>query len=751
MELAIAVLAPLILFLACVWRRPDRRIGLLFAAIVLVYTAPYVVLQGTPVSLDYLLEEAPWASLAPAGYLQKNHLLNDIPLQMLPWMEAVREHWTSGTLPVLDRSAASGSNLWANAQAQVLFPGVSFALILSTFAWPLAMLTTKLLLALWGMYLLLGRMELSIPSRVFGAISYAFCTFMIAFGVFPHTNVIAFLPLLLALFHDVPSSWRATAIAAIVLAVMLLGGHPESVFHSALIAVPYAAALAWRSAVRFATLGVLALMMAAPLLLPMIEHLPHSQRLHEIREQPAMLAGPSLTATNALPFLIPNYFGNPRVHNYRSDFNFNELCTQYAGLSALILAIAAAMVSPRKHRFWIVAFVALVLLTFQPGPVATIVQHIPLLNLSPNGRLRFILALIIAILGAHGFEMLRGTRATSPARMGEVAHAPRIIAITTMVVAAAVALICLLSYPLFAQYGIRRLIFFTEIGALASAAAILLSLRSPRWLLSIPALLFVDLVSVMPMYNPAVGRDLFYPPTPAIRAMQDADRATNPYRVTGVGHALPPNTARFAGLEDIRMHDPTAYRPYVALLDAAGFDRSEYFGQFRTLPPKSLLDSLGVRYVITAPDTDAVSLPIVYAGADAKVYRNESALPRYRSPAGIRLLSYDANGSKLEVRAASDTFVETSEVALPGHKLTRNGEPWPTETIQGAFVGWRAPAGTSLFRLHYEPPHLTLSLLLAAIGALMTAILLFARVLRSNDGHLLRQVVGDREESPERS
>ena len=99
MHLAVAVAVPILVFLCLVWHRPDRKVALLFAMIAGAYGLPYVVLQGTPVSLDFLYREAPWAASTPPQSMQKNPLINDVPLQFLPWQEAARAAWRNGELP----------------------------------------------------------------------------------------------------------------------------------------------------------------------------------------------------------------------------------------------------------------------------------------------------------------------------------------------------------------------------------------------------------------------------------------------------------------------------------------------------------------------------------------------------------------------------------------------------------------------------------------------------------------------------
>lgn len=755
MHLALAAAIPILFFLAVTWRRPDRRTAWLLAALAAAYAAPYVALQSTPVAVDFLLREAPWAAATPPGYLQKNPLINDVPLQMVPWQEAARAAWKSGSLPLLDRATAAGSTLWANPQSAVLFPASLLGAVTGTFAWPLLSLVTKLLLALWGTYLLLGRHSLSPYARVFGAVAYAFSTFALTFALFPHTNVTALLPLLLASLHGVLHGWRGTAVSACVLVLMLAGGHPESVVHAALVAIPYAAVLAWprrterlRLAARFTALGITAVLVTLPLLLPFASLIPQTQRYFELHEHALGQVTPPPTLENLTAILIPNYFGNPRVHNYRHAFNYNELVTQYAGLSTFALAVAAATAAPRRHRFWIALLALSFPLAFQPPALTRLLAEIPVIGLAPHGRIRVVITLALAVLGAHGLELLlRGERR-------------KLLASVAGAVAAAVAIICLASYPTFAEFGVRRLIFFTEIVPIAATALVAFAaLRHvPRAGMILPLLLFADLAVTTLLYNPPNDRSMFYPRTPAIDAMRSEHAA--PMRITGIDRAFLPITARFYGLEDIRAHDPVAWRPYVAVLDAAGWDRSDYFGRFRSMPPQALLDFLGVRYVIAEPTQKPLPLPVAYAGADAIVYRNDSAAPRFfipssierspdpisaflqnnvrdrvfsdsiamkTSPAEISIERYEPNGATLRVRATGETFVASSEPAMPGWSVRRNGSPWPAGTINGPFLGWRVPRGTSTFRIEYQPPYLNWSAAGTLLGLAILAWMFFAR------------------------
>jgi hypothetical protein len=728
-EIVLAAFIPPLVVVLLARRAGDetRRAFGLFAALTVIWLLPCWATLSTNAPLDYLTGEPPWKALREPGYLTKNFLLNDVVMQLIPLREAARESIFAGELPLLNRHAASGTPLWENMQLALLYPINVAGLLFSSFAWPLFSASAKLLLAACGTYLFIRRLGCSHLAAVFAAIAYAFGAFNVAFLLFPMTNVTALLPLLLVVIHDVIARVEPKTIVAAVLVTcaVLVGGHPESVLHVAIVAIPFAIhttvrARNWRGVLTLAGVAVLAIGLAAPLLIPFANWVPHSERMATIQRSERFLATSTFSAESFIPFVIPNYFGNPRVHNYRHAINFNELCTQYAGLATLILAIAGMR---KRNAFWIALLAIGLLLAIMPGWVAEIVSHIPLLNITANARMRFAIAFVLAVLAAFGFDERgrdphpasghplpqagEGTRRPpsqdpSPAPREKVAltlseangkgrmRAPIIAAVAALLVIA----IAVVSYPLFAQYGIRRLIFFTELAALLGAAAIVFGHRR-----ALPLLLFFDLASVMALYNPAIPRTLYYPEVPAIAALQ---KAKAPLRVAGIGRSLLPNSATMYGLEEIRPHDPLAFGPYVDYLTANGFDRSDYFGQFNALPSHDVLQFLGAGAVIDGTDVHPVPTPRPRFGPNAE------------------LLRYGRNGATIRINGPA--LVESSEPALPGWRLERDGNPWPNRTHRGAFLAWDAPAGTSTFTLRYVPEGWAAGWWAAVAAGVLTAV-----------------------------
>jgi hypothetical protein len=507
-------------------------------------------------------------------------------------------------------------------------------------------------------------------------------------------------------------------------------------FHNGLVAAAWTAWLLLRdgtppeAALRKARPLVLAViaggLLSAPAILPFSAWVPHTQRVADIVRHPSFLVTPGPALRNFIPIVVPNFFGNPRVHNFRHEWNYNDLCSDYAGLAALVLALGVALRG--RERFWSVTALVSILVASHPPWFGELLRGVPVFGVTAHGRLRYVFCFAVAVLGAAGYDMFQ---------RGEARVLFRRIAVAFGL---GIAILLAVSYPELAAAGVRRLVVFTEVAAGLALAAIIF-FRPARWLIP---LLFLDLFGVAGLYNPALPRDSYYPVTPAIGSLDTDQR-----RIAGVGHALMPNSAVFYDLEDIRPHDPMSFQPYIAFLDRHGLDRGTYFAQWKTLPPKPLLDFLGVGRIIGAPELQP-PLRVVHRGSDAVVAENPGALPRFFVPNAVKWplepvklapdadprvvyarAAVDAAPARIAVRrgrssarivvdAPSDTFIASSEIAVPSLRLRRNGREWPVVITNEAFAGWRVPAGRSVFEIDHRPPHFGLSLGLALIGLVAT-------------------------------
>jgi hypothetical protein len=298
--------------------------------------------------------------------------------------------------------------------------------------------------------------------------------------------------------------------------------------------------------------------------------------------------------------------------------------------------------------------------------------------------------------------------------------------------------------PFYETHGSLARVVVAGAAAVAAgcAAALAMARGAAAWL--VPLALFVDLAASLVDYNAPVAREHYYPDRPSLRALAGGGQAS---RVLALGGGLMPNCGAMYGLEQAGVNDPMAFEPFVALLRSAGYDTRFYFNRFRAVPPKALLDYLGVSRLYVGPNARVEGLPVVYRGADGTVVANPGALPRYfvparvaaaadpldafkrggeartvhaaiardvvPAPASVALAAYGASRATLSVDAREATFIASSEVAMPGWELERDGAPWPTVRINGIFLGWPAPAGRSTFVLRYRPPGLRVGIALA--------------------------------------
>jgi hypothetical protein len=128
------------------------------------------------------------------------------------------------------------------------------------------------------------------------------------------------------------------------------------------------------------------------------------------------------------------------------------------------------------------------------------------------------------------------------------------------------------------------------------------------------------------------------PPTPLLEFLA---RQPGTYRVAGEGAALFPNSNVFAGLEDVRTHDPIERRDYIEFLDAAaGYRPAEYFKALENLDAP-VLDYLNVEFFVSAAGREppGARWQTVYSGADGTVFRNRSVLDRVFAPARVEAVA----------------------------------------------------------------------------------------------------------------
>ena len=752
----------LALYALGVWRVDiPRRIALLFYLLVLVYLWRPLTQDVTMIAGDVVQLAAPWSEMHAPGrppvskFEVSNANLQDVTMQIAPWAHQVREAWRSGEIPLWNAAAGCGYPLLANGQSTPLSP-----LRLLTLPLPFAYAYTaecamKLLLALTLTFLFCRR-RYSISASVLAAIAFAFSTWMLIWLQFPIAGASALLPgVLLAIDLLLERVTRRRFIgAALMFAIAVLTGQPETVFQVGMFAGAYGLWVAlierrqWRALLPVAGASLVAAVLASPFLVPFAEAALRSQRLADVRETPEMTISPLPAIDSAVLLLQPRFYGQlPTERPWGAVYN--ESICGFAGVLAIVCAIAAVffIVCGRRWRERETLYVLALLLSVAVVlgmPVITEIFH-KLAGMAPSGRMRFGVCWFAALLVAPVVDWTR-----------RESRLPLLIS-ALIVSATMFGLLRGFEFPTKGHYDAAVYAFFPSMAALLAIA--LFSRRT----YVLAALLLVDLWLAASHWDPRLPLRALYPKTPLIAALEKLPHENT--RILGIGSQLYPNTGAMYGLDDIRVHDPMAFHAYETFLQTmTGWEPRSYYEKW-TDPGTPVIDFLNAKYVITEPGRELASPRYEqrYAGRDGRIYENRNVLPLFFSVrhvlAGGELRThtdwrYTAIASRVPKRAfeelsqpwtGDDARVEftrngashyTLRIHAPRTTLIvssiANAPGWraggfPVVDVNGPFLGFIVPRGEHVVNVVYRP----LSFLIPAILAVITLVVMSVMMLRA--------------------
>lgn len=230
------------------WRGDLLAIFALFALAILWFgPVLFPALTGaTLLPYDNLYSFEPWRTLRP-GVVPYNNLLSDLVLENAVWKLHIQRTWAAGQLPLWNPQIFTGIPFLAAGQASTFYP-----LNLLFYLLPLEVAYgwfTALQIALAGINLyILGRvLRLQPLPALLSGVIFMFSGFLIVSVVFTmFLAAVVWLPLLLAIveliirkqeekgntsFHPIP--YLAAGIA--VIALIVLAGHPELIYYTALV------------------------------------------------------------------------------------------------------------------------------------------------------------------------------------------------------------------------------------------------------------------------------------------------------------------------------------------------------------------------------------------------------------------------------------------------------------------------------------------------------------------------------------
>lgn len=757
MDLLLYLSGGVLLVLLVRWWRPEVSLsaaaGYVLAA-GLFFGVPLATSKiQVPTDIAYFW--MPWAETLPEPTVPKNPVLGDIPSQMIPYRDLVRRRLLDFEVPLWAHEMGTGQPLLGNAQSAPFAPLHLMALPVPTIRALTIAVAWQVLLAL----LLTHALARALGAREWGAalaaVAFAFSTFEIAWAYHPIGMTVAWVPgVLLGLFLLRKGSRGAFAGLVACATAMALTGHPESLAHLAMVCAVVTAALLLGKEettsrrtflIRLAAAGALTFCLSAPFLLPIIEAVPGSERWVVIHRNPELHQTPRFRTAFLLPLVDPLVFGSTRENNWDGFSNYNEICSGYAGVLTLALALAGALVVRGRPAWLMLGGLAALLVALRLPPLFQVVSMIPGLEHAMHGRFRLFWVLAAALAAGLSLEALkgRGWKAAAGVTLG-------------------LGVALLLVPPPSDSW--QRLWW---LGALSGLLAALAGLAWPRLRPAFPVLalaaLGLDLVLLGVRYHPILPSSYDLTPPPALaHLIEDGKTEPGPFRVLAESGDLLPNLASYYGLWDPRGNDPMQPAAPVMAVGSSFLPRFKVgrlvhisYERFpRHLEPR--FDYFGVKYLL-ARHRRRLPKPwqAIYNGVGGRVWKNPDALPLFFMPARIdrvpgpgealatmlanqdfagsavveaaagpslsqqgrvTIAAVRANGFELEVETPTGGLVASSVSHTSGWRLERDGEEGSVVRVNAGFVGFEVPPGRHRVVLDYRPAGWTWGLQLFALG-----------------------------------
>jgi Bacterial membrane protein YfhO len=759
------------------------RVGVLLALLPLVFTGKALLRGGLYGPADLYYQHAPWKAVAVENGVGRieNPILSDLAFANLPWRAAVREAAVNGRLPLWNRFVLGGNPLLGTAQSGVLHPSTWLGLFLPlALSWTFSCAFTIFLAVVSG-YLFFREFCRSDLGALTGAVGWGFSTYVLFWDGWAVGPSIATFPLLLlGLRRLARGGDHAIAVTAAALVLSVAGGHPETLFHSIAaggvyflseLFAPDARRRAGRALMGSIAAGLLAACLAAPVLLPLLEAVPHSA---EYGERRAALAegrgGQSVPAVEAarrvLPAILPfahGIYGKSPVQDARHDGSGMPLA--YAGAVLFPLAIVGLGGRARLRDRWILLGFLLAGVAYGASAplLLDLTSRLPGFALALNYRLVFLAPLGLAGLAALGADRVPESRQS--------------LATAASAVAAALMFAYVLAVPVFRDRGLTAAFTRPSLAfEVAPVALLLVASVSLRGRIAAAALLLLVGQRFLEMRGvyPTLPARALAPPLSILAALP---KGVDPYRIVAAGDTFRPNAAALYGLEDVRGYESLVLDRFAETYPLWCRPQFASFNRVDDLT-RPFLSFVNVRFAIAEP---AVTAPdgwiLVRRTREGSVFENPRALPRAFAPRRLRVQP-DAKLRLDEMREATDfrdtvwldrsphsglaetaatlslppeTAVEVREAGTdlivgadvrdralvatslpmwPGWRAKDGAADVPLVTVNHAFVGFWLPAGRHAVRLTYLPSSFLLGSVLSAAAAAVVSIRAVLRRLR---------------------
>src|SRR5262245_28731143 len=308
-----------------------------------------------------LYSSYPWQGrVADAG--PPNPALSDVTQWFHPALVWSGSEIRQGRFPLWVPHAYTGAPFFANPQPALLFPLTWLAWLLPPA--PALTLITALKLVGAGLamfWFLRSVLGLAVPAALIGALGFEFSTTLVGWVGWALGSTIMFTPLLFGAVERLrpPGRWRWIVALALIVALDLLAGYPQTTFLALLATGAWALARA-RDAdhwflMRCASGVTLGVGLAAVQLAPFLEY---ARECTVLAYRSQWMSSYAVPPAAAITLLMPYAYGSGVQSWGRWQFN---IISTYIGLVPLLLAPLGAFVGrPRSAARFFLGFVLVV-------------------------------------------------------------------------------------------------------------------------------------------------------------------------------------------------------------------------------------------------------------------------------------------------------------------------------------------------------------------------------------------------------